>query len=85
VLFRSYAMASSTNANSSVSSPNFSTSVSGYYVVPSYSAPGYDTLTHGQDVQHGGKYFQINRAYGSNNNSSNCAAFGNTQYMSKMC
>jgi len=41
------------------------TTVSGYYVVPSYSAPGYDTLMHGPpDCNTGRPYFQIGKAYG---------------------
>ncbi len=61
------------------------TTVSGYYVVPAYSAPGYDTLTHGQVgcaggyASSGGPYFSIGRAYGYG--AGNC----NTQYMGSMC
>lgn len=61
------------------------TSVSGYYVVPAYSAPGYDTLTHGQAGcgcgmgAGGGPYFSIGRAYGYG--AGNC----NTQYMGSIC
>lgn len=53
------------------------TSVSGYYVVPAYSAPGYNTLTHGRGT--GGNYFQIQQAYGSG--AQNC----NTKYMGALC
>ena len=53
------------------------TSVSGYYVVPAYSAPGYDTLTHGSSS--GGNYFTINQAYGSG------AGSCNTKYMGSLC
>jgi hypothetical protein len=55
------------------------TSVSGYYVVPAYSAPGYDTLTHGPPGSSGGNYFSIGKAYGSD--AGNC----NTQYMGSIC
>ncbi len=58
------------------------TSVSGYYVVPAYSAPGYDTLTHGtlpNGCGSGGNYFNIGRAYGSS--AGNC----NTKYMGSLC
>ncbi len=60
------------------------TSVSGYQVVPAYSAPGYDTLTHGSSAGgtggcKGGSYFQIEQAYGE---SGNCAA---TKYLGSIC
>jgi hypothetical protein len=61
------------------------TTVAGYYVVPNYSAPGYDTLTHGRqhygcgDGSGGGHYFQIGRAYGYG--AENCS----TQYMGSIC
>jgi hypothetical protein len=55
------------------------TAVSGYYVVPSYTAPGYDTLTHGSSGDSAGNYFNINRAYGAGSNSCN------TQYMGSLC
>ena len=59
------------------------TTVSGYYVVPSYSTPGYDTLTHGQPKceceSAGTPYFQIGRAYGYG--ADNCS----TVYSASMC
>ena len=55
------------------------TSVSGYYVVPAYSAPGYDTLTHGGGS--GGNYFSIGQAYGQGSGSGFC----NTKYMGSIC
>jgi hypothetical protein len=59
------------------------TSVSGYQVVPAYSAPGYDTLTHGSSSGgcgcSGGNYFQISQAYGQN--AGNCA----TKYTGSLC
>ncbi len=55
------------------------TSVSGYYVVPAYSAPGYDTLTHGPPGCNGGNYFNIGQAYGQG--AGNC----NTKYTGSIC
>lgn len=55
------------------------TSVTGYYIVPSYSAPGYQTLTHGPPSENGGPYFNIGKAYGYG--AGNC----NTQYMGSIC
>lgn len=61
------------------------TTTSGYYVVPNYSAPGYDTLTHGGPRGPGGcvessnGYFQINKAYGYGSN--NCR----TTYSASLC
>jgi hypothetical protein len=54
------------------------TTVAGYYVVPTYSAPGYDTLTHGGGAQCG-PYFSIGQAYGYG--AENCS----TQYMGSLC
>jgi hypothetical protein len=65
------------------------TSVSGYYVVPAYSAPGYDTLTHGPPgggccgSGSGGNYFNIGRAYGQSAGSG--SGFCNTKYMGSIC
>lgn len=51
--------------------------VNGYYVVPAYSAPGYDTLTRAaNNSSGGGGYFRIGQAYGSD-----C----NTEYISSLC
>lgn len=58
------------------------TSVSGYYVVPAYSAPGYDTLTHGSPGGCGSSssgYFSIGKAYGSG------AGSCNTKYVGSIC
>lgn len=56
------------------------TTVAGYYVVPNYSAPGYDTLTHGAPTcGGGGPYFSIGKAYGYG--AANC----NTQYVGSIC
>ena len=42
--------------------------VSGYYVVPSYSAIGYNALTHGQEQPSCNGYFNITSAYGAGAN-----------------
>ena len=57
------------------------TAVSGYYVVPAYSSPGYDTLNKGGacGCGSGGGYFNIVQAYGQN--AGNCA----TKYMGALC
>lgn len=56
------------------------TNVSGYYVVPAYSAPGYQTLQHGGSAcGNQGNYFNIVRAYGQNAGS--CI----TRYMGSIC
>ena len=59
------------------------TTTTGYYVVPNYSAPGYDTLTHGASEGGCGEaangYFQIGRAYGYGAN--NCS----TTYSASLC
>lgn len=62
--------------------PGVRGAVMGYYVVPNYSPPGYDTLTHGppggcEESSNG--YFQIGKAYGSGAN--NCQ----TTYSASMC
>ena len=61
------------------------TSVSGYYVVPAYSAPGYDTLTHGHGAcgGSGGNYFSIGQAYGQGQGQG--SGFCNTKYMGSIC
>lgn len=61
------------------------TNVSGIYIVPAYSAPGYDTLQHGSGGADGcgasssSTYFTIGRAYGYG------AGSCNTQYMGSIC
>lgn len=52
--------------------------VSGSYVVPSYSAPGYNTLNHGATPSCSG-FFNIGDAYKSNGG--NC----NTKFVKKLC
>jgi len=53
--------------------------VAGHYVVPSYSAIGYNALTHGATSPSCSGYFNITGAYGAN--ASKC----NTQYMNSPC
>jgi len=55
------------------------TTVSGVYVTPDYSAPGYNTLLHDQGVAGCGGYFNIQSAYGGG---SDCC---NTTYTTRMC
>ena len=52
--------------------------VSGVYVVPTYSAPGYNTLIHNAQPSCGG-YFDIGDAYRSKSGSCN------TQFVKKLC
>ncbi len=57
-------------------------SVSGYYIVPAYSAIGYQTLTaqgRGDPCNAGGNYFTIMSAYGAE--ADNCQQ----QYMGSLC
>ena len=64
----------------SLGSPAYSAStVKGYYVVPNYSAPGYNALTHGNDTPTCSGYFNVTSAYGAN--AANC----NTQYSQMPC
>ncbi len=59
------------------------TSVSGYYIVPAYSAIGYQALTaqgrSNDSCNAGGNYFTIMSAYGSR------AADCQQQYMGSLC
>jgi len=74
-----YASLARYNANKGVSGiPVPRTNVSGVYLVPTYGAPGYNTLTHNSAPSCSG-FFNINTAYGQNAN--NC----NTQYVKSMC
>jgi hypothetical protein len=57
---------------------------SGYYVVPSYSAPGYQALTHGgkdsnTNCQGANGFFNITKAYGEK------AGACNQQYHKSVC
>ena len=65
-----------------IRAPVPTSTVTGYYVVPNYSAPGYSALTHGPtggcgDSSNG--YFQIGKAYGYGAN--NCS----TTYSASLC
>jgi len=78
----SYTTLSQYNSSSpgTMATPRGHNSTSGYYVVPTYEAPGYDALTH----PHGGSgscngFFSIDSAYGSG--AANC----NQQYVKKLC
>ena len=51
---------------------------SGFYIVPAYDAPGYDTLTHGVGGTCSG-FLNITDAYGKN--ADKCS----TQYLKKIC
>lgn len=55
-----------------------SANVSGFYLVPNYQAPGYDTLTHGGKGSCSG-FFNITNAYGAN--ADKCS----TQFLRKIC
>lgn len=54
------------------------TNVIGKYIVPNYSAPGYNTLQHNSTYSCGG-YFPISTAYGEG------AADCSTEYSYKVC
>lgn len=63
-----------------ISPPVPTTNVTGMYIVPAYSAPGYSTLQHGNsNCNKGSNYFQIGPAYGYG--AGNCQ----TQYMGSIC
>ncbi len=51
----------------------------GIYVVPVWGAPGYDTLTHGNQVGTCSGHFNITQAYGAN------AASCNTRFVERLC
>jgi hypothetical protein len=55
------------------------TTVVGQYIVPNYSSPGYNTLSHDSAPSCAG-YFNIQSAYGGNG-SQGCG----TQYVSSLC
>lgn len=55
------------------------TTTSGVYVVPTYSAPGYNTLMHGKKVPGCFPYFGLQAAYGKGAN--NCKQ----SYTTKLC
>lgn len=51
----------------------------GVYVVPVWGAPGYDTLTHGNQVATCSGHFTISQAYGAN--ATNC----HTRFVERLC
>lgn len=53
--------------------------LSGVFVTPDYSAPGYNTLLHDQSVPSCGGYFNIQSAYGAG---ADCC---NTSFTTRMC
>ena len=76
----SYANLSNYNNGSQGTNPPVSASViSGVYVVPEYSSPGYNTLSHNSNGPSCSGYFNIQNAYGANAN--NCS----TKYVQKLC
>lgn len=66
------------NGSQGMRPPVPATTVSGKYIVPDYSPPGYATLTHNAAPTCAG-YFNIQGAYGKN------AGSCSTQYVSKLC
>lgn len=66
------------NGNQGVRPAMPASSVSGHYIVPSYSAPGYDTLSHGSAPSCSG-YFSVQNAYGGKDGS--CG----TNYVQNLC
>ena len=51
----------------------------GFYIVPTWGAPGYDTLTHGLRAPTCSGHFNISQAYGAN------AASCNTTFVERLC
>ena len=51
------------NADNTVA-PVPTSNIKGVYTVPAYTAPGYNTLTHGDKANSCGGYFKIGGAYG---------------------
>lgn len=70
-----YATLNNYNTPSGIAIPR--ATVSGKYIVPTFSAPSYSTLTHGQSVPSCNGYFTISSAY----HESPC----NQQYMTSLC
>jgi hypothetical protein len=66
------------NGSRGMSPPVPRTTTSGYYIVPAYGAPGYNTLMHDAAPSCSG-YFGIDAAYRSKGG--NC----NQQYVRKLC
>ena len=67
-----------TGCNKCIKYPLPASTVSGYYVVPNYSTPGFSSLTHGVD-DNPTEYFQIGKAYGVGSNK--CV----TTYSASLC
>jgi len=75
----SYATLSNYNTgNKGVKPAMQATNVTGKYIVPNYSAPGYNTLSHDSAPTCSG-YFNIQGAYGGNGGS--CG----TKYVQSLC
>jgi hypothetical protein len=66
------------NGSKGMSPPVPATTVSGVYVVPSWSAASYNTLSHDSAPSCSG-YFSVTNAYGKNAN--NCS----TKFVQKLC
>lgn len=71
-----YSTLNTYNTPSGIAVPR--STISGKYIVPSWSAPGYSTLTGGNAPGCTG-YFNIQRAYGSADGSCN------TKYITSLC
>lgn len=66
------------------SKPAHHASSKGHFMVPTYGAPGYNTLNHGVDAKHANcnGHFTISQAYSNGKgNSGKC----NQKYVKKMC
>lgn len=66
------------NGSQGMSPPVPATTVTGKYIVPTYSSPGYNTLSHNAAPSCSG-YFNIQSAYGAN------AGGCSTKYVQKLC
>jgi hypothetical protein len=66
------------NGSAGMRPPVPATTVSGKYIVPTWSAPGYNTLMH-NDVPSCSGYFNIQAAYGKD------AGSCSTKYVTKLC
>jgi len=71
-------LANYNNGSQGMSPPVPRGTVSGFYVVPAYGAPGYNTLMHDSAPSCSG-YFNIGAAYGTS--ADNCG----TQFVRKLC
>jgi len=66
------------NGSKGMNPPVPATTVSGKYIVPTYSSPGYNTLMHNSAPSCSG-YFNIEGAYGKD------AGSCSTKYVAKLC